>query len=224
MHLIYEGPSLIDGQPIVALLTGIDNPSNNEKTGPMLQTWIMRSDIAPHEAVKTGQDESVCGTCEHRGSSCYVLTFQGPNGIFKRYKDGNYRKENLKKVGRNRIIRIGAYGNSSAVPVDRWDDLLSNSDGWTGYEHEPFVQPEVMRYAQASADDVDSALLYQSLGWKTFRVKQEHEPLLPGEVLCPYEKSGIQCIACRLCDGRTKNVAVNVHGAAHKVRAFTERH
>ena len=35
--IIYRGPSMLDGSPIVAILTGIDKPSHNPKTGPMAQ-------------------------------------------------------------------------------------------------------------------------------------------------------------------------------------------
>lgn len=223
MHLLYEGQSLIDGSPIVALLTGIDNPSTNAKTGPMLQTWILRQDIKPSEAVKSKQDESICGSCPNRGGVCYVLPFQGPNSIWDAYSKSNYKQENLKKLGRNRTIRLGSYGNPSAVPHTVWRDLIQYSDGYSGYEHEPFVQPEIMDFCQASADNIEDAELYQSMGWKTFRIKGENDPLLPGEILCPYEKTGVQCIQCRLCDGKSKNIAVNVHGAAHKKKAFYAR-
>ena len=61
--IIYQGPSLIDGKPIIAIAT---LNSRNGKTGEMIQTWIMRSDIEPHKAIKTGEDSSVCGDCPHR--------------------------------------------------------------------------------------------------------------------------------------------------------------
>ena len=48
--ILYEGPSLLDGEPIVAILTGLRSSSCNRKTGAMLQTWIMRADVSPAEA------------------------------------------------------------------------------------------------------------------------------------------------------------------------------
>ena len=62
----YRGPSLLDGVPIVCKVTGTQRPSDNDKTGTMLQQWILLADVHPYEAVKTGQDESVCGECVHR--------------------------------------------------------------------------------------------------------------------------------------------------------------
>jgi hypothetical protein len=67
--VIWEGPSPVDGAPLVAIVTGVSDSasSDNIKTGVMLQTWIMRRDISPQEAVDTGGDRSICGDCSHRG-------------------------------------------------------------------------------------------------------------------------------------------------------------
>ena len=46
--IIYEGPSLLDGQQIVVIATGIKSKSSNGKTGGMIQTWILLCDIDPH--------------------------------------------------------------------------------------------------------------------------------------------------------------------------------
>ena len=47
---IYDGPSLGDGGHIVVLLSGLTTPSNNTKTGDMVQTYILRADMAPDVA------------------------------------------------------------------------------------------------------------------------------------------------------------------------------
>ena len=66
--VFYRGPSMIDGKPIVAILTGLAKRSRNEKTGNgLFQTWIMRERINPLRAVNTGADISICGDCKHRG-------------------------------------------------------------------------------------------------------------------------------------------------------------
>ena len=44
--VLYEGPSEIDGKPIVCIAT-LD--SRNRKTGNMVQTWILRQDVSPFE-------------------------------------------------------------------------------------------------------------------------------------------------------------------------------
>jgi hypothetical protein len=80
--IIYNGPSLIDNQSIVVVAIV---SSGNIKTGNMIQTHIIRADINPMKASKTGADYSICGDCIHRvkptdnpdkktaqGRSCYV--------------------------------------------------------------------------------------------------------------------------------------------------------
>ena len=64
-YIAYEGPSLIDGAPIAVIINKIDG-SDNSKTGAIVQSFIIRSDVGPTDALKTGQDESVCGDCPHR--------------------------------------------------------------------------------------------------------------------------------------------------------------
>jgi hypothetical protein len=82
--VLYRGPSMIDGQPIVCIATGLATKSTNEKTGDLIQTWILRDDIAPIDAANTGADVSICGDCPHRGQvidgknvnrTCYVTLF-----------------------------------------------------------------------------------------------------------------------------------------------------
>ena len=62
----WRGPSAIDGTPVMLVLTGLRRPSTNSKTGPMVQSWILREDMHPLEAVKTGADSSICGSCPLR--------------------------------------------------------------------------------------------------------------------------------------------------------------
>lgn len=96
MYILYEGPSLIDGGPIFVALTGLETPSANQKTGPMLQTFLMRSDVRPVEAKKLGLDRSVCGDCPHRNGTCYVNIAQSPTAIFDSYINGYGKRDNLK--------------------------------------------------------------------------------------------------------------------------------
>jgi hypothetical protein len=93
--VLYDGPSKIDGAPIVAIACRITEASGNGKTGAMVQTFIMRRDIAPHEALKTGDDSSVCGDCPlrpiHKGATrCYVRVYQAPLSVWNAYHRGRY--------------------------------------------------------------------------------------------------------------------------------------
>ena len=64
--VVYEGASLLDGKPTVVIAT---RDTGNRKTGGMVQTFIMRSEIDPITASRTGEDYSVCGNCIHRGTA-----------------------------------------------------------------------------------------------------------------------------------------------------------
>src|SRR5512145_2281288 len=63
--VLYEGPSRITGEPIVVILTGLVRPSKNQKTGPMLQCWILRRDMNPIKAGERGKATltAICGVC-----------------------------------------------------------------------------------------------------------------------------------------------------------------
>src|SRR5687767_850338 len=88
--VLYSGPSELDGSPIVAIMTGIRRGSSNTKTGPLLQTWILRSDLSPETAAKTGADRSICGDCALRDGACYVTLHHGPRAVFAAYQQGLY--------------------------------------------------------------------------------------------------------------------------------------
>jgi len=66
----WRGPSPIDGAPIVMIMTGLSRlaseQSKNRKTGPMVQTHIVRQDMAPVVAMMGGHDKSICGDCPLR--------------------------------------------------------------------------------------------------------------------------------------------------------------
>lgn len=133
--ILYDGPSMLDGSPIVVLASA---GTKNEKTGPMIQTWILRRDVAPHDAQRTGQDASVCGDCPQRpavGGACYVVTFQGPLAIWKSYHAGTVATTGAARVARaikaGTPIRIGSYGDPAAVPVVVWQRLLNEGERWT---------------------------------------------------------------------------------------------
>ena len=53
----YDGPSLIDGAPIIGIAV---LRSENAKTGDMVQTYILRADMSPLDAISSGDDVSIC--------------------------------------------------------------------------------------------------------------------------------------------------------------------
>ena len=70
-YIAYEGKSLIDKSPIVVIVTAL-NSSANSKTGNMVQTFIIRSDVDPVTAARTGQDFGICGACRHRPKAAKI--------------------------------------------------------------------------------------------------------------------------------------------------------
>ena len=229
-HIIYQGPSLIDGAPIMVLA---QSNSNNRKTGDMVQTYIQRSDIDPITASRTGQDSSICGDCIHKGKAsdketgqaidrtCYVTLAHGPLGKYKAFKRGAYETafghEAIRAIGLGRMVRLGTYGDPCAVPEWVWQSLISASQGWTAYTHgaiNPMPQ-EIM----TSADSLDQASQAWERGERTFRVINSVAQLMKGkEILCPAsEEAGKRttCESCKLCAGasvRGKSVAIVAHG------------
>lgn len=234
--ILYEGPSKIDGAPIVVIATGIKNPSRNPKTGPMVQTWILRSDIHPVEALQTGGDVSICGDCQHRpqdtskgkaqGRSCYV-NIMGPSSIWRTYKAGKYPKINAFQAAElfaDRMVRLGAYGDPMAAPYAMWKLATSKANAWTGYTHQwrNGALRKVGDWAalvMASADNLTDMDDAQALGFRTFRVTAEPFANVRGrEAVCPAsEEKGKKaaCVDCRACMGTTSKARVSIQIAAH---------
>lgn len=225
--IIYDGPSQLDGKPIIVIAVWY---SHNRKTGSMLQTYIMRRDIDPLTASKYGEDYSICGDCRHKGTptfdpdkrqaekrSCYVVLGQGPTMVYKSFVNGSHpdRTHDRRNVGRGQAVRIGTYGDGAAVPSYVWDELLAYADSHTAYTHNG---GDPTRY-MISADSLQDAQRAWSSGYRTFRVvKDEREVVQGAEIICPSER-GVQCVDCRLCGGtsvRAKSIAIPVHGPGAK--------
>lgn len=223
--ILYEGPSQLDGAPIVVILT----KSRNRKTGGMLQTFIMRTDIEPHLALKTGADSSVCGDCKHRpfnGGACYVRVFQAPLSVWRAYKRGSYKTapslDAIAERAAGKTVRLGAYGDPAAVPVDIWRALVSRAAAWTGYTHQwrDAVAAPLQSLAMASTDSPDELADARAAGWRSFRVRAPFEPLAGKEIVCPAsDEAGKKttCESCRACGGTgakaRADIAIVAHGA-----------
>lgn len=221
--IIYKGPSQIDGKPIVAIAI---TSSKNRKTGDMIQTYILREDIDPIEANRTGEDFSICGNCTLRGTpterktgvaanrKCYVQIPQAPLGIYKAYKRGIYpvaTNEQIREVARGRMVRVGSYGDGKAVPRYVWDLILSNAEGHTAYTHNEADADLFM----VSVESLAAAKDNWSNGHRTFRIIKEENELQKNEILCPSDR-GVKCVDCKLCSGsstKAKSIAILPHGS-----------
>jgi hypothetical protein len=231
--VLWEGASLIDGAPIVVIATGIEDASTNGKTGPMVQTWILRSDIAPGRAIHTGDDASVCGACPHRGTivdgvnvgrTCYVTIWQAPRNVYESFHRGIYPRVTIAEATvllSGKRVRLGAYGNPSAAPLPMWRKVTRLAYGRTGYIHNWRNAARGWRdLVMASVENAAEALEAQAMGYRTFRVRGKGEALATREVACPaskeagYKTSCFDCMACGGLAAKAKvNIAIVVHGA-----------
>lgn len=237
--IIYRGPSLIDGAPIVAIAIDSDR---NTKTGRMVQTYIMRADIDPREASKTGADYSICGNCPHRGVAtddanakqakgrgCYVLLGQGPLIAYRSMLRGVYPTVSghaaIAAIGNGKLVRLGTYGDPAAVPSYIWESLISEAAGHTAYSHQASVSGAAFRpdYMMQSADSEAQAREAWSQGRRTFRVVASVNDIVKGsEILCPASKEAgrrVTCSQCKLCGGNSvagKSIAIPDHGPQRK--------
>lgn len=231
--VLFEGPSQIDGAPIVCVATGFDQPSMNHKTGPMVQTWILRRDVSPEAAVADGSDVSVCGDCKLRGivqrlpngeqvnryRGCYVFVGQAPQKVWDAWRAGYYlgQRETLNDLEvllRGRMVRFGSYGDPCAVPIEYWRGamlaLIGTGGGWTGYTHQwqDLRFKEYRSLLMASVDSEAERKLASSMGWRTFRVAATGAPPAKEEFHCPASaEEGYRktCRECMACDGSKKS-------------------
>jgi hypothetical protein len=230
--VLYRGPSRIDGQPIVAIVTGLAKRSGNVKTGAMAQTWILRDDIAPLDALRTGSDVSVCGGCPHRptahtgtgysGRSCYVNVSKAPTSVYRAYRAGRYCDVSgdlatIATLAAGRLVRLGSYGDPAAVPLPTWNALVASALGHTGYTHQwkSAKLRDVTALCQASVDSLKDLHKAKSLGLATFRVALPTTGPGAGETVCPASAEAgkvATCATCMACDGTGRNIVIQAHG------------
>lgn len=242
-YILHVGASLIDGAPIVVIAP--KGKSSNAKTGALLQTYIIRADIDPREAVKTGADSSICGGCPHRGKwdsltmrmvqrSCYVNIGRGVLGIYRAFLRGRYldisgNPNAIRELGRGRKVRLGTYGDPAAAPAAMWRDLVAYASGNTGYTHQianPALTMEqrhaIAQLCMVSADTPEDAQRARDSGFRYFRIRLADEAIAEREFACPAsEEAGkrMQCADCMACSGSSKGKASPViiaHGSLKK--------
>ncbi|MEA5574634.1 hypothetical protein [Calothrix sp. UHCC 0171] len=229
-YVVWEGASLIDGSPIVLILTGFVNPTSNRKTGRQLQSWILSQNYVPTYAAKYGLDNSICGDCPLKLSktgSCYVNLLT-PNNIYRSYIAGNYPKFSEKELALlehyRYPIRLGSYGDPTAIPLEIWESIILASGKHTGYTHRhKSCDSRWQEYLMASVHSIPEAKQAQKQGWRTFRIIAPDAVLSDNEILCRHtEDDRNSCSTCLLCDGKSSkpNIADKAHGLNWKVSNF----
>jgi len=226
-YILWRGASRLDGAPIVVI--GI-RKSGNSKTGRMLQTYILRADMSPVDAIRSGADSSICGSCPHRGRvedgrnrgrTCYVNIGQGPTGVYKAFKRGVYEAcDDIESFGERQLVRLGTYGDPGAVPGWVWSTLIRKAVGHTGYTHQWQSRPDLRGIVMASADSSKAASVAHADGWRTFRVAMpNHIDRLPKESICPASAEAGKKLTCETClachgagSGRKGSIVIQAHG------------
>ncbi len=235
--VLYRGPSLINGMPIVVIAVWRRKKSNS-KTGPMVQTYILPDvgllDIM--QIVMLGLDVSVCGGCDHRYDydaqgvairgtrTCYVNLGQGVQSVLSCFGRGGYQDVSndpalIEELGRGRMVRLGTWGDPAAVPLPVWEALLADSVGHTGYTHqwrsERLAAP-IRDIVMASCETVADVVKAKARGFRgTFRVLPVFELPAAAE-LCPASVEAgkvATCFGCGRCNGQGGDVAIVAHGS-----------
>lgn len=238
--IAYEGPSAIDGAPIVVIINKITDGSANAKTGAIVQSFIIRSDVPPVEALQSGQDESICGDCEHRPIlaretgkvPCYVQVGKSVQSVYHAYKRGRYTRADAATIARalaGKIVRLGTYGDPFAAPVRMWAQITRYAAGRRGYTHQwnrpDFDVAAWSPLVMASADSLDQATHANLLGMRVFRVSVGVDKQA-GETVCPASAEGGRkstCAKCTLCAGtsiQARDIVIADHAAGHKRRVI----
>lgn len=223
--VFYEGKSAIDGKEIIGVAT---LGTANQKTGNLVQTWILRKDISPLDAVNTGEDKSICGSCPlrglirpaseritkgpintqtvNKGRSCYVLLNTAPLAVWKAYHRGLYPKLEAKHqkylIGTG--LRYGAYGDPVAIPLKDWCLLekLCTGKSKPGYTHQWKSNKfkSWNKKLMASTHSEDENKLAESKGWRTLRTISSLSSILPNERICPASSEGGYTSNCAICN------------------------
>lgn len=232
--IAWTGKSELDGQPIALVVV---RGSHNRKTGGVIQTYILRSDVSPTAALKSGADVSICGDCKHRPTvsgglgSCYVRVENGPLIVFKTMQRGKYPTltlaEGAKQLAGDKV-RLGAYGDPAAIPSHVWIELLAGASDWTGYTHQWKQADHLKRFCMASCDTETEYNQARANGWRCFYVVPKgFSDKVQGAFLCPASEEGgkkLTCSQCMACNGthagRQASVFIPVHGVAFKQTRF----
>lgn len=164
--------------------------------------------------------------------ACYVRLEQAPTGIFKAYKAGKYKSVTPRYAAgivARRELRIGAYGDSAALPISSIKPLASAAGLLTNYSHAGAYATgrfnRLAAFTMASADSIEQAQTYWNRGFRTFRVTSNYTTrngikrvtdLTSGESQCPKTiDKKITCIDCGLCDGNRRGLQSNIVAPAH---------
>ena len=213
--VLWAGPSALDDTPVMLIASRVAEPSQNRKTGDMIQVSIMRADMPPVDAWRIGADGAVCpAACSHRSrarggrGTCYV------NKARLTATWAAARREAI--AGRVGVppflfararVRMGMEGDPAAVPVEVIAPVLDAAGAWTGYTAAWRTLPDAWRrYVMASCDTPADAVEAIARGWRPVASSTSPEMdaayAAAGLTLCDAERPTAKtCAACLRCNG-----------------------
>ena len=215
--VLWTGASRLDGTPIMVSAHCVADPSDNSKTGDMIQISIMRADSAPIDAWKAGADAAVCPeACVHRSvarggqGTCYVNKARLTSSW-----SAARLAVSLGKVGipvglfAGAKVRLGMEGDPSAVPFTVWQEVLIGAKAHTGYTADwrrlPAEWASLFMASCASPDDVRDA---QAAGWRPFTASASSADdaayAALGLKVCLSDAADVPCVDCGGCNGTSR--------------------
>lgn len=212
----YQGPSLYDGKQVRVVVNQLSGSSNSKTEMANVSVLPMGK---PSQALREGNDASVCGDCKLRGTACYVnlgtMGFDSTAGAIDRGRYATEAEEALQLLKDGTApVRFGAYGNMSAVPFEVTESILEvvADRGWTMYVSDwRSCDQRFRKLAMASCHTVNEAIEAHNMGWRFFLAVPDKSLPKASEQLenrkikwspCPNSQDpNIKCAACKLCDG-----------------------
>lgn len=230
--VVWEGPSRLNGEKILVIATGLRSKASshtNAKTGDLIQLYILPADTDPREAIDSGEDAAVCGSCVHRPTAtgedarrdCYVNVAWAPRNLWLAHRAGNVPPM-PRGLLEGAAIRFGAWGDPAAVPVRVWQGLFRGASMHTGYTQLwRDLDVRTWGWLMASVDSEDDQLKASRRGWRTFRTVYDDETPTDLERECLATASHVTCLGCGGCGGTHSAGAtrppyfIRVHGFRH---------
>ena len=198
------------------------NGSNNRKTGDMVQTYLIDKERLISEPKTFGAKCEACPMV----NKCYVsrdkLSVRKALVKLTQGEATSYAFATLDEVLpllQGRLIRLGTYGDPSAIPLRDLARICESAKGHTGYTH--FwreVDADYSAYLMSSCESLSDELLSNALGYRAFRVlldDQETHETTQKSVQCLNASVGLTCAECLLCSGTKGKGSSNIYIHEH---------
>lgn len=198
------------------------NGSSNRKTGDMIQTYLLDKSRLKSEKSVFGAKCQDCSMVKE----CYVsrdklsvrrslvLTLEGQRATYQKRLLGG-----VLPLLKGRLIRLGTYGDPSAIPLRDLARICSSAKGHTGYTH--FwreIDEGYSAYLMSSCETLADELLSNALGYRAFRVlldAHEVHETSKKSVQCLNASVGLTCAECLLCSGSQGKGSSNIYIHQH---------